>query len=327
MYPVLCGDVELFVCKNEYGERTFGAKNAAGQEYELSYPVFKALRHADGTRPLRLPEDEGGLLEELKECGLVQTSRLVKEKPYDRLIVFTFGKGIRKARPVCRLLNAALPVCAVLTFIFGLWMLYGQNDGQVWVDNYSIFLFYAMFYASVIAHELGHLIAGVAYGYPMKQAGVMLALMIFPACFYVGHGSKKNAAKHEEVQLALAGVEANLLAAGLCLIATVLWEEQSATCHCTALCNILLIIANLVPSKGVADDGEQALNALFEVESIYVEAKRWVRHPKRKQKLIRAAGLPGILCIALFRFIIFAYEWHILWNVILMFSPWVIIFL
>ena len=86
----------------------------------------------------------------------------------------------------------------------------------------------------------------------------MLALKIFPACFYVGHGSKKNASKHEEVQLALAGVEANLLVAGLCLIATVLWEEQSATCHCTALCNILLIIANLVPSKGVADDGEQA---------------------------------------------------------------------
>ena len=52
-----------------------------------------------------------------------------------------------------------------------------------------------------------------------------------------------------------------------------------------------------------------------------------MRHPKRKQKLIRAAGLPGILCIALFRFIIFAYEWHILWNVILMVSPWVIIFL
>ena len=74
MYPVLCGDVELFVCENEYGERTYSAKNAAGQEYELSYPVFKALRHADGTRPLRLPEDEGGLLEELKECGLVQTS-------------------------------------------------------------------------------------------------------------------------------------------------------------------------------------------------------------------------------------------------------------
>ena len=55
MYPMRCDNVQLLICEDEFGTKSYYAVNAAGEEFSVSYPVFKALRHADGTRPLRLP--------------------------------------------------------------------------------------------------------------------------------------------------------------------------------------------------------------------------------------------------------------------------------
>ena len=230
----------------------------------------------------------------------------------------TFGKGVRKARPLCRLLNAALPAGSVLTFLIGAALLFWQNSDRVPVDNYSLLLFYALVIVSMFMHEAAHLIAAVAFGYPVSEAGVIFYLKIFPSCLYVGHGRKKNATKGEEIQLALAGIEANLLAAGLLFLAAALWEDQSMTFFAAAVTNI---------AKGMEDDGEVALNCLFEVKSIYSVAKKCVRNRKRRRKLVRSAGLSGIACIALFRLILFTNEKYILWAGFIIFSPMVFIML
>ena len=64
-----CDNVQLLICEDEFGTKSYYAVNAAGEEFSVSYPVFKALRHADGTRPLRLPEDDVDLLAELEGSG------------------------------------------------------------------------------------------------------------------------------------------------------------------------------------------------------------------------------------------------------------------
>ena len=116
-----CDNVQLLICEDEFGTKSYYAVNAAGEEFSVSYPVFKALRHADGTRPLRLPEDDVDLLAELENDGLVHTSRLVREESCSRLILFTFGKErVRKVRPGCKVLNAVLPAGAVLTLVAGI---------------------------------------------------------------------------------------------------------------------------------------------------------------------------------------------------------------
>ena len=143
----------------------------------------------------------------------------------------------------------------------------------------------------------------------------------------MGHGRKKNATKGEEIQLALAGIEANLFAAGMFLLVAALWEDLSMTFFAAAVTNIFIIISNLVPAKGMEDDGEVALNCLFEVKSIYSTAKKCVRNRKRRRKLIRSAGLSGIACIALFRLILFTNEKYILWTGFIIFSPMVFIML
>ena len=127
-------------------------------------------------------------------------------KVYYGLTLVTFGEGVRKARPLCRLLNAVLPAGSVLTFLTGAAFLFRQNSDRVPVDNCNILLYYAVVVASLIIHEAAHLIAAVAFGYPVSEAGVIFFLKILPACLYVGHGRKKNATKGEEIQLALAGI-------------------------------------------------------------------------------------------------------------------------
>ena len=248
-------------------------------------------------------------------------------KVYYGLTLVTFGEGVRKARPLCRLLNAVLPAGSVLTFLTGAAFLFRQNSDRVPVDNCNILLYYAVVVASLIIHEAAHLIAAVAFGYPVSEAGVIFFLKILPACLYVGHGRKKNATKGEEIQLALAGIEANLLAAGLFLLIAALWEDQSITFFAAAVTNIFIIISNLVPAKGMEDDGEVALNCLFGVKSIYSAAKKCVRNRKRRRKLIRSAGLAGIACIALFRLILFTNEKYILWVGFIIFSPMVFMML
>ena len=235
-------------------------------------------------------------------------------KRYDVLVLFTFGDKVRKARPLCKLINAVLPASSILTFIIGVVLLFWQNSGRIPMDDYSLLLYYALVLTSLFVHEAAHLISAIAFGYPVSEAGVIFYLKIFPACLYVGHGRKKNA-------------KANLLATGLFLLTAVLWDEQNATFFTAAITNICIIIANLIPAKGLEDDGEVALNNLFEVKSIYPVAKKCVRSKKRRRKLIRSAGLAGIACIALFRLILFTNEKYILWNGLIFVSPVVFMWL
>ena len=298
MYPMRCDNVQLLICEDEFGTKSYYAVNAAGEEFRVSYPVFKALRHADGTRPLRLPEDDVDLLAELENDGLVHTSRLVREESCSRLILFTFGKErVRKGRPVCRVLNAVLPV----------------------MDSFNLLLYVGLLVASAVLHELAHLWAAISYGFPVYEAGVLFE-KVFALCLYVAHGRKPGATKAEEIQVALAGIEANMFAMGLFMIVSVLCEAQSTTFYAAAAAQIGLIISNLIPSKGIEVDGEVALNTLFEVKSIYAVARKWTGS-KRRRKLIRSAGLPGAACIVLFRVIVFANEMSLVWNGIVAFGP------
>lgn len=253
-------------------------------------------------------------------CDNVHTSRLVREESCSRLILFTFGKErVRKVRPGCKVLNAVLPVGAVLTLVAGITMRFLLSDG-VDMDSFNLPLYVGLLVVSAVLHELAHLWAAISYGFPVYEAGVLFE-KVFALCLYVAHGRKPGATKAEEIQVALAGIEANMFAMGLFMIVSVLCEAQSTTFYAAAAAQIGLIISNLIPSKGIEVDGEVALNTLFEVKSIYAVARKWTGSKKRRRKLIRSAGLPGAACIALFRVIVFANEMHLMWNAIVAFGP------
>ncbi len=298
MYPVLKEGVSIGTFQYEGSDTThYYIENADGEEFEISRRLWDALLKADGTHPLDLPGNGRRILSKLKRHGLVRTSRFVQDDGFfNRFILFPISNRLETGRLFFRAINAALPAVAILAFAIGIYVtaLEGSESGY----NFSWWLYYGLIILSLVLHELGHLIAGLAYGYRISDTGILL-LGIIPLGAYVAHENKKDATKAEKIQFALAGVEVNLLMAGICLLLAMQSYQWSLTFFSVANVNVILAGVNLLPASGL--DGESALSAACGIDSISEVAKKWLTNKKRRQKLLRS-GLPGYACFCVFSF-------------------------
>ena len=296
MYPVLKEGVSIgtFRCKGSDKVRYY-IENADGEDFEISYMLWNALKSADGTKPLNLQGGDPRLLRELEKNGLIQTSRFVRTGSlFNRFILFPIGNIPQKIRSFFKAINAVLPAASILILVIGVCLIImnGESTGS----GFNWWICCGLMVCSIFLHEVGHLIAGVAYGYKISNVGILL-LGIIPIGIYVVHSDKKNAKKTEKIRFALAGVEVNLLIAGICLLAAVQCYQSASTMLSVANINIAFAAVNLLPAYGL--DGEQALSAVFEVDSISKEAKKWLSDRRRRRKLLRS-GLPGYICLCIF---------------------------
>ena len=296
MYPVLKEGVSTGTFHYEGSDVThYFIENADGKEFEISKRLRDALLQADGTRPLNLPDNGCRILPKLKKHGLVRTSRFVKDDGiFNRFILFPIGNGMQTDRLVFKAINAALPVVSILIFAIGIYVTSSEGKGSGY--NFSWWLYYGFIVLSLAFHELGHLVAGLTYGYKISDTGILL-LGIIPLGAYIAHEDKKDATKAEKVQFALAGVEVNLLIAGICLLSAAQSYQLSLTMFSVANVNVLLAGINLLPTSGL--DGESALSAACGINNISEVAKRCLTNKKRRQELFRA-GLSGYACFCVF---------------------------
>ena len=296
MYPILKEGVSIGTFQYEGSDAThYFIENADGDEFEISSRLWDALLKADGTRPLDLPDNGCRVLPKLKRHGLVRTSRFVRDDGlFNRFILFPIGNRLQAGRLVFKALNAALPAVSILAFAISVYVT--ASGGAESGDSFSWWLYYALIVLSLALHELGHLVAGVAYGYKISDTGILL-LGIIPFGAYVAHEDMEDATKAEKIQFALAGVEVNLLIAGICLLLAMQSYQWSLTMFSIANVNVILAGVNLLPASGL--DGESALSAACGINSISEVAKRWLTNKKRRQKLLRA-GLPGYACFCVF---------------------------
>lgn len=294
MYPMLKEGVTLGTfCLEGSDEVFYYAENAAGKEFQMGRGLWEALAAADGTRPLALPGQTRGLLAALKRDGLLQTSRFVRgDGLCNRWILLPFRRGCRGG-PLSRGVNAALPAASLLLFAMGVYAVLtagtAAGDPNVWLCLLGLL-------ASLALHEGGHLAAALACGYPVGDMGVLL-LGVLPMGAYVAYGEKENASKGDRLQLALSGVEVNLLIAGGCFLAAALGAPLAGTLMALAKGNVFLAGLNLIPASWV--DGGAALNALCEVEDVGGLARKWLGDRDRRKKLLRA-GRSGYACLGLF---------------------------
>ena len=296
MYPVLKEGVSIGTFQYEGSDTThYFIENADGEEFEISKRLWNALLQADGTRPLNLPDNGRRILPKLKKHGLVRTSRFVKDEGiFNRLILFPIGNGMQAHRLAFKAINAVLPAVSILIFAIGIYVTVSEGKGSGY--NFSWWLYYGLIALSIVFHELGHLVAGLAYGYKISDTGILL-LGIIPLGAYVAHEDKKDATRAEKMQFALAGVEVNLLIAGICLLLAMQSYQWSLTMFSVANVNVILAGINLLPASGL--DGKSALSAACGINSISEVAKRWLTNKKRRQELLRA-GLPGYACFCVF---------------------------
>lgn len=266
MYPMLKEGAFTWSFYDEYTETThYYVENAAGDEFEINRRLYDSLCKADGTKPLNLPDKGKRILPMLKKHDLVRTSRFVQDEDsaFNQFILFPIGNTLQNGAFACKILNYVLPVASVLFFAIGM-SLMTFGDIQTEYD-YNLWLYFSLFVVSFALHEAGHLIACLAYGCKMNDTGILL-LGIFPVGAYVAYEEKENASKTEKIQLALAGVEIDLLLVGVCLLVSAQCDLVASTMTAFAKMNLYMIGINLLPISGF--DGEAALSALCGVNSI-----------------------------------------------------------
>lgn len=300
MYPMLEQGVSLGTFKYNGSDDThYYIENAAGDVFEISARLYNALLKADGTRPINYPASGTHLFLKLRQNRLIHTSRLIKcHGAVNRFILFIFGTISKRVFHICKSLNLLLPAAAILAFVAGL--LLKLNVGRFTTLGFCLPLYCPLVLLSIALHEVGHVIAGLAAGYKVTDAGILLLWRI-PIGAYVAHEENENVSTGRRLQFALAGVEMNILIAGLLLIVSTISGGFSFTLTMAAVINVLLALINLIPSCGL--DGEAALSALLGVNSIYSLSKKWVFSRQRRKKLLRA-GLPGLLCFLFFASIV-----------------------
>ena len=300
MYPVLQEGASIgnFTYEDSTKEH-FYAENVKGEVFEIDEVIHNVLIEADGTHPLYLDEDT---MEWLESRNLIRTSRFVYEGNFQsRLSVFFIGERAKILRYPCWIINAMLPVISLLIFISSLmarkWI--GWEIG----DDENMLFYGIMFVGCVVFHEMGHMIAAIAYDYTISEVG-LLFWGPFPIGAYVSEEESGNdEVRWHQVQFALAGVEVNLLISGICNFFSMLYGPLSFTLMLIACINIVMIVVNILPSPGL--DGEIALSIILGVESIAENARIGLTDEKWRNKLIHS-GLPGFAGLIVFCLIFLA---------------------
>ena len=305
MYPMLREDVSLSKTKDQNSGKTrYFVKNGIEYRFEIGRSIYKALLDADGTKPLALPNKGKKIIPRLKRDRLIHTSRLVHlGSALFGFILFPIGNDVRKIRGLFRLLNSALPIASLLFFIAGLSVKLFGNTCGVYPENTRIiiWLYYLICWFSILLHEIGHMNAGIAYGYKVCSVGVLF-IGILPIGAYVSCNEKmsykKNFSSKEKIQFYLSGIESNIMMAGILLLASfVLDSYLSETLVMCANVNILLAILNSLPAMGL--DGEKALSAFLGIDSIFFASLEWLLDKHRRKSLLRH-GIVGYACSAFF---------------------------
>lgn len=306
MYPMLREDVSFIKANKSFDKTRYFVKNGFEEVFEITPKLYKALINADGTKPLSLPNKGKKIIPRLKRDRLVHTSRLVHlGGPLFGFILFPIGNNVRKIRGLFKLLNFALPIASLLFFIAGLSVKLFGNTCGVYPKNTHIiiiWLYYLICWFSILLHEIGHMNAGIAYGYKVCSVGVLF-VGILPMGAYVSLNSVMNYKKHfttkEKIQFAMSGIESNLMIAGiLLLVSFVLDSYLSETLVMCANINILLAILNSLPAMGL--DGEKALSAALDIESVFAAALDWLLDKQRRKNLLLKYGIIGYVSCSVF---------------------------
>lgn len=304
MYPMLKDGVGIYPLEDvESGEITYCVENKEGEEFEISERLYKALLCLDGTAPLQMGDETYELTSELKKHGIIRTSRYEKTKGLtSTFTVFPIGPRAAKYEWLCRILNRILPFAAVIWFAAGVHILL-HTPWIYFADGMNLPVFYGLLIFSLFAHETGHLIAGIAKGYEFSEMGILL-LWFWPIGAYVSEVVRKGERKKESVQKYLAGVEVNLMLAGIYFALAPASGEVQGTVVTVGVTNVLLIFLNLLLIKGL--DGEGALSAFLGIDSISDAAMNWMKDKNKRRKLF-TSGLTGYVSLLIFVLCLLSY--------------------
>ena len=275
MKPMLRENVSLGTFEYEGSDEIhYYAESADGREYEISHSLWDALDQADGTHPLNLPDKGEYMLPTLREMGLIRTSRFVRTgRLQSRFTLFPIRQKARNPR-IWKTTFFGLCLLSALFFPTGiiLWASGGILIGPVFDGSLlGCILPVVLYVASILLHELGHMIAGFAFGLSSQEIGLSLFAFI-PTGAYTAQENNKTNSRLESILVFEAGLIINLLTAGVYLHLAHLYYPLSFALTLSADIDIFLVIINLFPCSG--SDGEILWSTALGINRLGKAAKR-----------------------------------------------------
>mgnify|MGYP004477922801 CR=1 FL=1 len=239
--------------------------------------------------------------EHLDECLLIRDEgRTIKlEDACVHTVYIPNKKSTNSIIP--KLLNFLLLISFLPVLTYGAYLIF--TKGVYWGDSNGLILNMVLGYGlgivgGVVLHETAHAIACLGYGGKLLEAGVMTK-GIMPGAYvliddYVVDSGIKKA------QINMAGIEMNLLIAGIMMILMVkvdvsscLFEYKNAMRY-IALINIICALLNISFAEGL--DGEHAMSSLIGTPVIDVAKANILQMTTRKnrKKYFSRMGITGV---------------------------------
>jgi len=279
----------------------------ADETYIMNTEEARYVRKLDGkTHPYSIKtnlsvEEIDALIDELDNCDLLKESNvwISCSDTYMRTIwepKWTLGK-----RLLAFLYNNLLMISWLPVLIIGI-IMFKENiflieDDMMWLGHIIGLAF------GIILHEFGHAFAGVSYGAKVFEMGVMRMYYMMPGAYVIMDENKvKN--KLKRVQIYAAGVETNLLLAGVFLILSSVFTSLSGMFLIAAIQNGFLAVMNLTLIKGL--DGMAIVNELLGIEDVAESASdvilnRGLRIDLREHGLFGKATIAACYLVGIFQ--------------------------
>ena len=240
------------------------------------------------------------MLIEFSKCGLIRNGRLLDKSLLSRNLTVLIPHRKHSDASVWKILNMGLLLSFLPALIFGILALILNNPPYEF-DLSAVLGSLAGLAAGSIFHECGHVIAALANGGKVLEIGVSITCLLFPGA-YAAISGKESASPLQKAQVSAAGMEVNLLIAGIALTAFSCGSQHSGFFLTAAMMNILLVFDNLLLACGL--DGCMVFSSLFGLDIGIDQAARYMVFNRRKRRRLKNGGCIGRASLCSYCFIL-----------------------
>lgn len=267
--------------------------------YISSDKMLFAKRLDGKTHPIRICGDRSvletiDLLNELESLDVIRSDHghFATGNAFMQTLVRT--RNTKAKRFLSIILNALLLISFIPILAAGIYVYWHTSSirysASIFESTPLLVIFYVLSIISAgTIHELCHGIACRAYGGKVFEYGFSVSIV---PCFYTLLDHTHVSSKLKKIQINAAGVEGNLLLAGILLMLTGLFPHFSGVFFYAAWINIVMTLINMLAISGT--DGMKILLLIIGVSEDYgINKLKLMTRKRRKKNLYKKEGILG----------------------------------
>jgi hypothetical protein len=269
--------------------------------YTFGGGIARFAKRLDGkTDPFTISENLSHIevkmmLRELERYNLLRNSRVLSAS-LSGLYYTLWTPNARNSRhSLSKVLNGLLQILFLPVFIYGCLTFFTVLPDLRGPATVAFAI--AGVLAGMTFHEIAHAIASLSYGGSVFEVGAMLKLPFPGAYVLMDYSSVKGCLKR--TQISAAGIEANLLLAGISWLLAALLPQISNGFFYVAILNTEMALMNLLLVDGL--DGAGIMSDLLGIESIGKTAKDYCKSMIKHAKLRLPGGRDAVfstMCVS-----------------------------